>query len=699
MLKNMARYCIYCGKPVKEEDEFCTHCGKSTFSKIPQAEKKIQDVIPEIPHEKIFEKAEEIKEEKMTKKFGSSKEKLGKFTAKVKEKAGESKKKIIEKLEERKERKEKEGVEGEEISGERKVMDLFEQMRKARKWRDRLHIAEKILDTTYRGAEHLVEPTIQALQKEKSYIVADRTRDILVKIGTDSAVEGIKQTAYGKAGIINDFVVLELEKVKTPAAYQAIKEILFTHNNKIIRNKAIDAIYRSKDWLGEEFAVDTFIKALKIEIDLELGKKLLKTLHWSSVRICTEKITDALIDMSKNHENQEIREEAEEISKKIIGRIQIGARRFEIDGGRMHISGIREGDLPNADWGDKASTVKGLRISSNKIKSLNGVEALTELTRLRATATSLEDLRAIAYLPNLEELELYNNRIYNLEGLANHSNLKLLSLRGNKIEKIHGLTNLPKLTSLDLSGNKITEISGLNDLVNLENLDLGDNQITKVKGLQNLKYLSKINLKGNPIPTNIRTEEDQILAARCVGVPLDTNIGKRYELNPLKPNIRPFVRAILQKNVEDRCFYCKNSVPSGQNHQADCEEKLRNIIFSKNSKIPVYIKETRQTTPSPTSRTGYEINQGRLKPITIYSWSPRGKTEGVRKYTANFDGKVLSSLAGTLCMDCAAEFLKSVKKVFREVKTRGSANSIILSVNMAVGRHESLIDRWVEKAS
>jgi len=59
----MARYCTYCGKPVKEKNKFCTHCGKSILYKIPQAERKTQDVIPEIQHEKIFEKVEEITDE------------------------------------------------------------------------------------------------------------------------------------------------------------------------------------------------------------------------------------------------------------------------------------------------------------------------------------------------------------------------------------------------------------------------------------------------------------------------------------------------------------------------------------------------------------------------------------------------------------------------------------------------------------
>jgi len=59
----MVRYCVYCGKPVKEKNKFCTHCGKSMLSKIPQTEKKTPDVIPEITHEKMIKKVEKITDE------------------------------------------------------------------------------------------------------------------------------------------------------------------------------------------------------------------------------------------------------------------------------------------------------------------------------------------------------------------------------------------------------------------------------------------------------------------------------------------------------------------------------------------------------------------------------------------------------------------------------------------------------------
>jgi hypothetical protein len=53
---------VYCGKPIKESDKFCIHCGKPRLTNLPKADSKPQEKIPEPPKE---EKSQEI--EKSTK--------------------------------------------------------------------------------------------------------------------------------------------------------------------------------------------------------------------------------------------------------------------------------------------------------------------------------------------------------------------------------------------------------------------------------------------------------------------------------------------------------------------------------------------------------------------------------------------------------------------------------------------------------
>lgn len=78
----MAKFCPYCGNPVKETDKFCIICGKPMLIDIPKAERKIERKEPikkeeEIRVEEKGEEKEEIleMEEKSKKKPKKTKEK------------------------------------------------------------------------------------------------------------------------------------------------------------------------------------------------------------------------------------------------------------------------------------------------------------------------------------------------------------------------------------------------------------------------------------------------------------------------------------------------------------------------------------------------------------------------------------------------------------------------------------------------
>ena len=60
----MPKFCVYCGKPVKEDDKFCIHCGKPRLSSLPKTEKKTEETVIEIPKE-VKSKIEEAKKEKV----------------------------------------------------------------------------------------------------------------------------------------------------------------------------------------------------------------------------------------------------------------------------------------------------------------------------------------------------------------------------------------------------------------------------------------------------------------------------------------------------------------------------------------------------------------------------------------------------------------------------------------------------------
>ncbi|MFX0141559.1 MAG: zinc-ribbon domain-containing protein, partial [Candidatus Hodarchaeota archaeon] len=77
-----AKFCPYCGNPVKETDKFCIICGKPMLTDIPKAEKKIERKEPIKKEEEIrFKEKVEEKEEIL-----EIEEKSEKKTKKVKEK-------------------------------------------------------------------------------------------------------------------------------------------------------------------------------------------------------------------------------------------------------------------------------------------------------------------------------------------------------------------------------------------------------------------------------------------------------------------------------------------------------------------------------------------------------------------------------------------------------------------------------------
>jgi len=65
----MTKYCVYCGKPVKETDKFCIHCGKPRLTSLPKTEKKPEAPIIEEPKEVEPETKEAKKDKKKEEKI------------------------------------------------------------------------------------------------------------------------------------------------------------------------------------------------------------------------------------------------------------------------------------------------------------------------------------------------------------------------------------------------------------------------------------------------------------------------------------------------------------------------------------------------------------------------------------------------------------------------------------------------------
>ena len=148
---------------------------------------------------------------------------------------------------------------------------------------------------------------------------------------------------------------------------------------------------------------------------------------------------------------------------------------------------------------DADRNIIGVNLSSNQIKSVSGLDKLTNLTELYLDSNQISSISGLDKLANLTELDLHFNQIRSISGLDKLTNLTNLYLYSNEISSISGLDKLTNLTELHLDSNQISSISGLDKLTNLTNLYLYSNQIRSISGLDKLTNLTNLYLSYNQI--------------------------------------------------------------------------------------------------------------------------------------------------------------------------------------------------------
>ncbi|KAJ6109516.1 NACHT domain-containing protein [Penicillium sp. IBT 16267x] len=148
---------------------------------------------------------------------------------------------------------------------------------------------------------------------------------------------------------------------------------------------------------------------------------------------------------------------------------------------------------------DSFMKLRYLNVESNKIRQIEGLTHMTQLTDLYLSRNKISRIQNLDTLGHLRHLDLSGNRIRSLESLDNLHLLQELYLDKNKITEIKKIDSLINLRILSLQSNRLTTMSGLSQLLHLEELYLGYNQIAKISGLESCLNLRVLDIRGNNV--------------------------------------------------------------------------------------------------------------------------------------------------------------------------------------------------------
>ena len=183
-------------------------------------------------------------------------------------------------------------------------------------------------------------------------------------------------------------------------------------------------------------------------------------------------------------------------SLKIIPREVFKKTLKTIDLSCNFITSIRENDF------NKCSMIKQLKLYSNKIDEIRGLQYLSKLEDLQLQHNEIKSVgRNLSNLKNLKYLRLDSNHIRNIPmpDICSLNNLTYIDLSGNNLENIDSLNVLSSLEQLICTHNNIRKIANLKSLKKLEDIDVGFNELTDISGLKGLSNLKNVNIENNKI--------------------------------------------------------------------------------------------------------------------------------------------------------------------------------------------------------
>lgn len=151
----------------------------------------------------------------------------------------------------------------------------------------------------------------------------------------------------------------------------------------------------------------------------------------------------------------------------------------------------------------KPEEITRIKCHNHKIKSIEGINAFSNLSELSLYKNQLDDV-SLADFSQLTTLNLAGNKLEKLN-LNNLPQLKTAYLFNNRLKQLE-VTNLPQLELLKGNNNQL-ELFSYNTLPTLEKIYLFDNQL-KTIDIHHLPNLQYMDVRQNPMPDELYEEMD-----------------------------------------------------------------------------------------------------------------------------------------------------------------------------------------------
>lgn len=109
------------------------------------------------------------------------------------------------------------------------------------------------------------------------------------------------------------------------------------------------------------------------------------------------------------------------------------------------------------------------------------------------------DIQVLGLFPNLYELDCSRNRLKTLTGLQACSQLRYLNCMGNRLVNLRGIENCVLLERLECGNNELTTLAGIDRCSGLKFLGCENNRLTDLSPLAYLRRLRTVNRSSNPL--------------------------------------------------------------------------------------------------------------------------------------------------------------------------------------------------------